>query len=274
MTALHDQSVRGRAADLRLSVSPGGAGTPLVLLHADLGNRGQWRATFDRLAPERPVASFDRAGHGQSSIPDDGRFDYRAEVADLAAVADAAGFERFILVGHSGGGAVAFLFAAEYPQRVARLLLVDPAQSGAAMPQEQKEAALEQTRHAPKQAAAAFYRMLAGPNPDVARRIVADVEATADQTIVGMVEALGRFTPEAVASPYRGPARAIIHGDADSPHQLHAIAGYPHEVIAGAGHWIHLAAPAAFDRALDAFVERAGQPVLSASPKEEPATSA
>lgn len=51
-------------------------------------------------------------------------FSLTRQVEDVRAVADAAGAERFDLVGHSMGGQVAQLFAATYPQRVNRLVVM------------------------------------------------------------------------------------------------------------------------------------------------------
>lgn len=51
-------------------------------------------------------------------------------VADLGRVSAAAGFSRFVLVGHSHGGAVAAAFAALYPDRVGALLLIAPVLPG------------------------------------------------------------------------------------------------------------------------------------------------
>jgi pimeloyl-ACP methyl ester carboxylesterase len=77
---------------------------------------------LDRLAREAHVVVYDRRGQGRSSaaapptVEDD--------VADLAAVLDAAGAERAVVVGQSQGGATALAFAAAAPERVAALGLV------------------------------------------------------------------------------------------------------------------------------------------------------
>jgi len=52
------------------------------------------------------------------------------EVADIARVADQAGFERFHLVGYSGGGAASLAFAATQPERLLSLALMEPAFAG------------------------------------------------------------------------------------------------------------------------------------------------
>jgi len=54
-------------------------------------------------------------------------YSIRAEVAGVARAADAAGFDRFHLYGHSGGGAVALAFAAAHPDRLSSLAVDEPA---------------------------------------------------------------------------------------------------------------------------------------------------
>lgn len=57
----------------------------------------------------------------------DETYEIEAEVTGIAAAADGAGFERFHLYGHSGGGACALAFAAEHPGRLLSLAVDEPA---------------------------------------------------------------------------------------------------------------------------------------------------
>jgi pimeloyl-ACP methyl ester carboxylesterase len=57
-------------------------------------------------------------------------FSIDTEVAGIARVADAAGFNRFHLVGYSGGGAASLVFTAAWPERVLSLALLEPAWAG------------------------------------------------------------------------------------------------------------------------------------------------
>ena len=52
------------------------------------------------------------------------------EVAGIARIADEAGFDRFHLVGYSGGGAASLAFAAARPERLLSLALLEPAFAG------------------------------------------------------------------------------------------------------------------------------------------------
>lgn len=98
---------------------------PVLALHGWLDNA----ATFNRLAPQMPgtcVVAVDLPGHGRSDHRPAGCWyqlvDY---VADVLAAADAMGWSRFTLLGHSLGGAVATLLAATHPERIAGLHLVE-----------------------------------------------------------------------------------------------------------------------------------------------------
>ena len=68
----------------------------------------------------------DQRGFGGSDKPE-GVEDYKTDriVEDLIALADALGLERFTLVGHDWGGAVAWLAALRHPDRIERLVIVN-----------------------------------------------------------------------------------------------------------------------------------------------------
>ena len=100
-----------------------GAGEPLVLLHGVATSRLVWRRVIERLAHDRRVIAVDVPGFGESEPAGPG-FDLD-EVADRLAAG--LGLERFDLVGHSLGGAVAVATAARHPEAVRRLVLVAPA---------------------------------------------------------------------------------------------------------------------------------------------------
>lgn len=101
------------------------AGIPVLALHGWLDNA----ASFDRLAPLLTwarVVALDLPGHGLSAHRSaDAGYPLIDYVTDVLAAADALGWSRFVLLGHSLGGAVACLAAGAAPQRVRALLLVD-----------------------------------------------------------------------------------------------------------------------------------------------------
>ena len=108
-----------------------GAGGPPVILEAGLGFPSlSWRLVQGRLSSHRLTCSYDRAGIGFSD-PAGTRRSPQASSHDLALALDAAAMPGpFILVGSSYGGLVVQEFARQFPDRVAGLLLLDPAEAG------------------------------------------------------------------------------------------------------------------------------------------------
>ena len=99
---------------------------PLLALHGWLDNA----ASFDRLAPllceHFHIVALDLPGHGRSGHRPAGTwYHYVDYLGDVLAAADLLGWNRFGLLGHSLGGAVASVLAAACPERVERLLLIE-----------------------------------------------------------------------------------------------------------------------------------------------------
>ena len=101
---------------------------PLVFLHGASGNLlDQVRAFEGRLPPDRLALFLDRPGHGHSSRGPRANDTPAGQADTLAALLDALGLDRVIVVGHSFGGAIAASFALNHPDRTAGLVLVSAA---------------------------------------------------------------------------------------------------------------------------------------------------
>jgi pimeloyl-ACP methyl ester carboxylesterase/DNA-binding CsgD family transcriptional regulator len=112
----------------RLAYATHGRGPPLVrvatwLTHLEFDWQSPvWRHWLDRLGEHHTLLRYDERGCGLSST-EVGKPSVETWVTDLGAVVDAAGFERFALLGVSQGAAIALAYAARHPDRVSDLVL-------------------------------------------------------------------------------------------------------------------------------------------------------
>jgi pimeloyl-ACP methyl ester carboxylesterase len=103
-----------------------GTGPTVVCIHASASSSAQWRPLMDRLAGRFRTLAVDLYGSGKSPRwPDDRALSLADEVALLEPVLAAAG-ERFHVVGHSYGGAVALKAALAGPDRIRSLAVYEP----------------------------------------------------------------------------------------------------------------------------------------------------
>jgi pimeloyl-ACP methyl ester carboxylesterase len=100
-----------------------GAGEPLIILHGLFGCWNNWHPVARELSRSFCVYVPDLRNHGQSFHSE--RFDYDAMVQDLREFMDGRLLDSTALLGHSMGGKVALRFAALYPERVNKLIVVD-----------------------------------------------------------------------------------------------------------------------------------------------------
>lgn len=144
-----------RAEDgVRLAYATHGRGSALVKVahwftHVEFDWRSPlWRHWWVELGRMHRVIRYDQRGCGLSDRDPD-RLDFEALVADLAAVVDAAGLEKFSLLGISQGGPVAIAYALTHPERVDRLVLCGSFARGRLRrnptPQQRREAELLQS---------------------------------------------------------------------------------------------------------------------------------
>ena len=116
-----------QANGLRLHyVDWGEAGNPpMVLLHGFSAQARYWDGFAVHMRDAYHVYALDQRGHGDSDWSSE--YGPTTMPADLAALVDQLGLERFTLIGHSMGGGVAFRYTADHPDRVERLIIEDAA---------------------------------------------------------------------------------------------------------------------------------------------------
>ena len=260
MTAFADLTETG----CRLRYERRGDGEPIVFVHGYGLDHRLWQPQFERL--DGDLVRYDCRGFGSSTGSLEG--DYR-HGADLVALMDHLGIERATLFGMSMGGQVVLETAVLNPERVARLVLVDPfladfdfseAWRGMwdALAQLAETRGLASARETWREGM--LYRM--------------------DERYPRAAEALRRMMDDwsgwHLGQPEHYPYRSISHrlgeltmpalltvGELDLP-DFHAIAdriearlpGVERALIPGAGHVPNLETPEAFHRVVEPFLAR------------------
>ena len=111
-------------ADATINVRVGGHGPAVVLIHG-FGNTGDmWSPMAAELAKDHTVVVPDLRGMGLSSHPAGG-YDKWTQAGDIRAVLDKLGIDRADIVGHDIGTMVAYAYAARYPDKTSRLVVMD-----------------------------------------------------------------------------------------------------------------------------------------------------
>ena len=108
--------------DLRLHAVTGGEGPALLLVHGWPQTWYAWRLVMPELARDFSVVAVDQRGIGLSDKPRDG-YDTGTLARDLVKLMDALGHQRFAVYGTDTGMPIAYALAADYPDRVERLVV-------------------------------------------------------------------------------------------------------------------------------------------------------
>ena len=100
---------------------------PIVLVHGTSASLHTWDGWAQHLSGQRRVIRLDLPAFGLTGPHPENDYSIAAYVSLVVAVADKLGVKKFVLVGNSLGGQVAWSTAAAHPERVSKLVLIDAA---------------------------------------------------------------------------------------------------------------------------------------------------
>jgi pimeloyl-ACP methyl ester carboxylesterase len=250
----------------------GESGDPLVLVHGYTGDITDWRHQVPAFSPSFRVLIADNRGHGRSDAPGD-RSAYTVEqmTADLKALVDELGFERFHLLGHSMGGAIAQEFAIANSERLISLTLHDTTNSFAVVGTNSALAVWRDYRFGvAERDGMRAVSQLTSPFPPPPHMPLDRLEEVKERLAVMSVDAfIGAWDglvswqgAETRAAAITAPT-LIIYGDIDTQFMIDGsrslaavIAGAELAVIPESGHHPQFERPELFNAALGAFLNR------------------
>jgi pimeloyl-ACP methyl ester carboxylesterase len=102
----------------------GGKGPVVVLIHGYAENSDSWAPLAADLMRDHTVVVPDLRGIGKSSKPEGG-YDKKTQAKDIRAVVTGLGYDKTFVVAHDIGNMVAYAYAAMYPDKVERLVVMD-----------------------------------------------------------------------------------------------------------------------------------------------------
>jgi pimeloyl-ACP methyl ester carboxylesterase len=105
-------------------VRSAGKGPVVVLLHGYAENSDSWAPLAADLMKDHTVVVPDLRGIGRSSKPESG-YDKKTQAKDIRAVVTSLGYDHTLVVAHDIGNMVAYAYAALYPDKVERLVVMD-----------------------------------------------------------------------------------------------------------------------------------------------------
>jgi pimeloyl-ACP methyl ester carboxylesterase len=101
-----------------------GAGKTVIAVHGLTANCRCWDVIAQTVAAQHRFLAVDLRGRGRSDKPPTG-YSEAHHIRDLLGVMNDLGLDRAVLIGHSLGGYITMGFAARYPERVEKLILID-----------------------------------------------------------------------------------------------------------------------------------------------------
>jgi pimeloyl-ACP methyl ester carboxylesterase len=245
---------------IKLAYEDRGTGRPaFVFVHGWTCNRSFFTPQAEHFSRRHRVVSVDLRGHGESDKPQ-GQYPITAYADDIASVIEQLGLGKVVAVGHSMGGITVLQLAAAYPDRVAAIVMVDPAplvfppelRAGV----EAMAAAIEAGNQEPRREFIANRLFL--PTSD--RRLVEDVlavmMAAPSHVAASAMRGILAFDGQAAAAQCQAPALYLAATPPLNPPHLISqwLPTVVHGWTVGAGHFNQLEVPDQVNAMIEAFL--------------------
>lgn len=245
--------IEGPQCRIRVDDGGSGRGVPVLLVHGNGANHNQWRYQLEHLRKGRRAVAFDLRGMGESDVARNREYSVDAMTDDVQAVAGALHLQRFVIAGHSYGGAVVAAYAAKHPERVAGVVFADAA--GNVKITDDVAAKFLAALRADKDAVVRqwFAPILANASEAVKAEVFASVEKTPAGVFASALDSIRSFDAGRAVVAYQGPRLAI----AAAPTQMSLHVQFPQiraVTMEGVSHWLMLDKPDEFNRILDGFL--------------------
>ncbi len=237
-----------------------GEGAPaLVFVHGWSCDRSYWAAQLPRFSRRFRVVAVDLAGHGESGLGREA-WTMAAFGGNVAAVIEALGIERAVLVGHSMGGDVIVEAARRLPGRIAGLVRVDTYRKlETPRTPEQVQAFLAPFRANFADVARPFVRGMfpANADPALVERVVADISAAPPSIAPAVMESAICFEREMPGALQELSLPVVAINPDRPPTDVASLKrhGVESVLMTGVGHFLMMENPERFNPLLETVVD-------------------
>lgn len=241
-------------------VTDGGGAPPLVFVHGWSCDRRYWDWQLRGFAKYHRVVGVDLAGHGDSGR-NRARWTIDGFGGDVAAVVEALGLERPILIGHSMGGDVIAEAARRLKRPVAGLIWVDTyKQLGSPRTPEDIARIVRPFRERFAETTRAFVRgmFLPGTDPGLVDLVAGDMASAPPEVAIGALESAFAYDREMPAALKQLKLPVIAINPETPPTNVAALAAHGVEVMlmSDVGHFPMMESPERFNRILRTAIEK------------------
>jgi pimeloyl-ACP methyl ester carboxylesterase len=250
-----EQAVTGPVGAIYVDDGGGKEGVPVVFLHSFGGDSSHWSSQLSHVRHHRRALAIDLRGHGKSAGPKDDDYAVESFVKDVEAVVEKLELKRFVLVGHSLGGAVAIKYAGRNPRRVAGLVLVG---APGKIPPEQSQQIMGSIEANYEPTMKGYWeKLVEGAQPHVRTQILAEMDKIPRDDSIAIMKALFADDPLASLDRYSGPKLIVYTTRGNTPNDLQNVRpNVPKALLEGTSHWPHLDRPREFNAMLDEFLAK------------------
>jgi len=258
-----------QAGSVRLQYFTHGNGpTTALFVHGHTSSGRGWRLTQEALDPARyrTIAISNRGAGDSDRTPHEADYSVETFASDLEAARQTLGLQRFVLVGHSMGGATAASFALTHQDLVNALILVDPAPlNGFPLPEGWEQRVRNQHERAAErgtEVGSSDRQRAPGVPDDFYDALDADVARNSLERLMGGWRSMAALRLHDRLTELQRPT-LVVGGDHDTTVPIDSILAdfqvLPREirslhVFYGAGHSPHVEFAADFAAILDRFV--------------------
>lgn len=244
---------------IKLAYEDRGAGKPaFAFIHGWTCDRSFFAPQVEYFARRHRVICMDLRGHGESDKPV-GRYPITDYADDVACLLEHLGIDQAVVIGHSMGGTVALQLAATCPERVAALVMVDPAPL--VYPPESRAAAMamvmaiEAGDQAPRSQFIVDHLFLPTSDRKLVEDVLAVMLAAPDHVAASAMQGILAFDGPAVAARCKVPALHIAGVPRNPPHLMSQwLPSVVNGWTVGAGHFNQLEVPDQVNGMIEGFL--------------------